>query len=219
VSHAGASGAFEPIHSDTRGSHRKLTPEAHARRGELAKYVKAVVAISAAILVLGLVRMSFFKGHKEEPVLANLGSAVQTAAAPSTAQPAQTQPAQTAVPTDQIPPAPLATAEEKVEPAALVEAGKVEEIKDDKPEVKPTRTAAQEKAAAQAALEGGNAGGAIGAGQRSVALDPTDAEAWLILGGAYQMQNRNGEAKAAFSSCVKQAKRGPVGECTQMLQQ
>jgi len=219
VSHAGASGAFEPIHHDSRGSHRKHTPEAHARRGELAKYVKAAVAVSAAILVAGLVKFAFFNKHDDKPVVANITSAVQ---APAT-QPAPTQPAPTETQvTPPTPPAPtenaVAADAAKAEETALADAGKVEEKTDEKPAEKPARTAAQEKAAAQAALEAGNAGGAIAAGQKSVALDPTDAEAWLILGGAYQMQNRNGEAKAAFQSCVQQAKRGPVGECKQMLQ-
>jgi hypothetical protein len=63
-------------------------------------------------------------------------------------------------------------------------------------------------------LEKGAGADAIVAGQRSVELDPTDAEAWLVLGAAYQLVGKGREARSAFYSCTKLAKRGPVGECS-----
>ncbi len=48
------------------------------------------------------------------------------------------------------------------------------------------KTAAQEKHDCQVALEHSAFKKSIEAGERSVALDPTDAEAWLLLGAAYQ---------------------------------
>lgn len=80
------------------------------------------------------------------------------------------------------------------------------------------KTAAQEKKASSQALERGNAKGAIEAGERSVALDPTDGEAWLVLGAAYQEVGKNGDAKRCFNACIKEGKRGPIGECRAMLQ-
>ncbi len=80
------------------------------------------------------------------------------------------------------------------------------------------KTAAQEKKASSQALERGNAKAAIEAGERSVALDPTDGEAWLILGAAYQQVGKNGDAKRCFNSCIKDGKRGPISECRAMLQ-
>lgn len=230
VSHSGASGAFEPIHPDARGSYRKATPEARARRGELAKYVKAAVAVSAAILVIGFVKLRFFSAPESDPNAARPAAAhVQEPAALPVAEPPASE-ARPSPPPGPTPGVAESPPDQKVDPAAATgDAGKALQAKTDEPEPKPTavpettavpeKTAAQEKAAAQAALERNNAGAAISAGRRSVALDPTDAEAWLILGGAYQMQNRNGEAKAAFGSCVRQAKRGPVGECGQMIGQ
>ncbi len=79
------------------------------------------------------------------------------------------------------------------------------------------KSAAQEKRSCQAFLEQGALAKAVEAGERSVALDPADGEAWLTLGAAYQMMGRAAEARRSFSSCVAEAKRGPIGECRAML--
>ena len=88
----------------------------------------------------------------------------------------------------------------------------------DKP-APPAKTAGQEKAAAKAALESGANGAAVAAGERSVALDPTDGETWLLLGAAYQELGQTGQAKRCFGACVRQGKRGPISDCQQMLAQ
>ncbi len=80
------------------------------------------------------------------------------------------------------------------------------------------KTAAQEKKSASQLLEHGHAKGAIEAGERSVALDATDGEAWLVLGAAYQEVGKNADAKRCFNSCIKEGKRGPISECRAMLQ-
>jgi cytochrome c-type biogenesis protein CcmH/NrfG len=58
---------------------------------------------------------------------------------------------------------------------------------------------------------------AIAAGERSVALDPTDGEAWLILGAAYQDRGNMADARRAYMACTKEGTRGPIGECRAML--
>jgi cytochrome c-type biogenesis protein CcmH/NrfG len=50
-----------------------------------------------------------------------------------------------------------------------------------------------------------------------VDLDPTDAEAWLILGSAQQDSGHWKEGREAYTECTKQAKVGPIGECRMML--
>ena len=80
------------------------------------------------------------------------------------------------------------------------------------------KTAAQEKKASSQLLERGNAKGAIEAGERSVALDATDGEAWLVLGAAYQQVGKNADARRCFNSCIKEGKHGPISECRAMLQ-
>jgi hypothetical protein len=77
--------------------------------------------------------------------------------------------------------------------------------------------AVTEKSASQAALERGKIAASIAAGERSVALDPTDGEAWLVLGAAYQAQGNASEARRCYSACVQKGNRGPRRECAAML--
>ena len=79
------------------------------------------------------------------------------------------------------------------------------------------KAAKKEKLASQVALERGKNDAAIEAGERSVKLDPTDGEAWLILGAAYQAKGKAIDARRCFTACLKEGKRGPKGECAAML--
>jgi Flp pilus assembly protein TadD len=78
-------------------------------------------------------------------------------------------------------------------------------------------TAARETAVAQSALERGRVGAAIEAGERAVALDAADGNAWLLLGAAYQQKGDMKNARRCYKSCVDQATRGPRRECSAML--
>jgi len=73
--------------------------------------------------------------------------------------------------------------------------------------------AAEAKKVAQQALERGNTKAAVEQGERSVELDPGDAEAWLILGAAYMQRGNYRKARGCFSSCADQATRGARAEC------
>jgi Flp pilus assembly protein TadD len=75
----------------------------------------------------------------------------------------------------------------------------------------------EQKLAAQAYLEQGDAPAAIQRGERSVRLDPGDADAWLILGAAYMQRGASGQARRCFSSCVQLARRGAKSECAALL--
>jgi hypothetical protein len=79
------------------------------------------------------------------------------------------------------------------------------------------REASRQRETARAALERGALREAISAGERSVALDGTDGESWLILGAAYQQGGDLASARRSFKACVDQGRRGPRGECAQML--
>ena len=81
----------------------------------------------------------------------------------------------------------------------------------------PTKTAVQEREDARRALEKGKYRDAASAAERAATLDPSDAEAWLILGAARQELGQAALAHAAFKSCVQTAKHGPIGECRAML--
>ncbi len=75
----------------------------------------------------------------------------------------------------------------------------------------------QAKRDAQGALEKGRTAQAIEAGERAVALDPTDAEAWLILGAGYDQRGAYAQARRCFASCAHQATHGPRRECAALL--
>lgn len=82
----------------------------------------------------------------------------------------------------------------------------------------PTLDAAkQAKQEAEHALEKGRTTVAIETGARAVALDPTDAEAWLILGAGYDQRGAYGEARKCFAACAHVATRGPRRECAALL--
>jgi hypothetical protein len=81
----------------------------------------------------------------------------------------------------------------------------------------PLMSATEEREAARDALEHGKASDAIESATRSLKVDPTDAEAWLLLGAANQEAGHHAEAHAAFLECTKQAKTGNVGECGALL--
>ncbi len=220
---------------DSRPS--KMTPAARARRELFTKYVKGTVALLMALCIVALLRAATSHGHADDTPAAN-AQTPQIVAANVQAAPAPTQLDLARVP----PPLPAAVAADKAaadeekaakaaDPApakaneapaeapvaaATADATKSEEPKAEAP--KSDKTAGQEKAAARRALESGRAGAAIEAGERSVALDPSDGEAWLLLGAAYQEKGKPGEARRCFNACLKQGKKGPIGECRQMLQ-
>jgi cytochrome c-type biogenesis protein CcmH/NrfG len=79
------------------------------------------------------------------------------------------------------------------------------------------KEAKREKRAAQRALERGRLAAAITSGTRSTSLDPTDAEAWLVLGAAYMEKGDTVSARHAFTACSKSATHGPKGECAAMM--
>jgi hypothetical protein len=84
-------------------------------------------------------------------------------------------------------------------------------------EAEKRKEAAKAKRKAQGFLEGGAYAKAIDEAKKSTELDPTDGEAWLILGAAYQEKGQGAEARKAYTACLKEGKRGPKGDCAAML--
>jgi DNA-binding response OmpR family regulator len=73
---------------------------------------------------------------------------------------------------------------------------------------------------AQRALERGNAAAAIELGRRATDKDPTDAEAWLTLGAAYDTAGNHAKARATYQSCIDKSAESPrVSECRALLGQ
>ena len=212
--------ALEPEEEDENDprSH-KMTPAVRERRARLAKYVKGAVAVSAVVCMAALIRVAVVGGHHDEAAaVAKVGAAVVPVLQAAAPHPATV---------DRVPPpvavAPVALAPKQPEPAPAVVAPPVpvaaQPVAEVAPAVSeaPTKTALEEKKDSRRALERGNAKLAIEAGERAVALDPTDGDAWLILGAAYQEKGKGAEANRCFSSCMKQGKKGAIGECRAML--
>jgi Flp pilus assembly protein TadD len=145
--------------------------------------------------------------------------AVETAlpveAVPPPADPPAVEPPVAAEPTAAADPAPATTTTAEPATAQAAPAPAPADDTATAPEADP-KAAAKAKHASQLALERGKVADAIEAGEQSVSLDPSDAEAWLILGAAYQEKGDIKNARRSFRSCVDQGKRGPKWECAQM---
>lgn len=209
---SGLSGSFDavdPAHA------RKMTAEAKARRAHLTRYVKGAVIAAAAILALALV-VSKLRTKNEPAPAVQVTHAPDPTPPPPIPSPTQVQdtpPPPLDMDTENtVPPDPSASTAASVDtsPSAVPSASASVE--------KPAKTALQEKLDSKALLEREAYGAAVAAGERSVALDSTDGEAWLILGAAYQGMGNAGQAKRCYTTCTKQ-KRGPIADCQQMLQQ
>jgi hypothetical protein len=156
-------------------------------RRSYARHVMAVVAVSLVVCVAALLR-----------------SVSSAPAAPSAAT----------APAAAFAPWPRAAATEVAAPAAPPPATPVAEVADLPPAPEEALAARED---ARRLLEKGAGADALVAARASVALDPTDAEAWLVLGATYQMLGKTREAHEAFESCVRVAKRGRSWECRALL--
>ncbi len=176
-----------------------------ARRRALRRYVATALAVASVIGVAAIVRgaVAYTTRETAAPPRASLRSVAPPVEEPRPVLPPPSPPpvAQPAPPPAEAlpPPATASTAA----PAAP-------------PEQDPV-AARESKKIAQRALDRGKTSEAVEAGERSVALDPTDGDAWLILGAAYQARGAASEARRCFSSCVRQGTRGARGECAALL--
>jgi hypothetical protein len=203
---------------------QKNLPHVVARRAKFARYVGWAVGISGILCLAAVARTAL-----SPAVVASASAKTEVVAQPVAAaeQPKAEEPKPAEQPKAEEPKPDEAKAEAPKPEEAKAEPAKAEEPKpgagSPEPGATPTVTAAQtgdksareEKRASQRALERGKTGDSIAAGERSVALDPGDAEAWLILGAAYQQKGDLTNMRRAFKSCLEQATRGPKGECAQ----
>lgn len=175
---------------------RMAEPAVVERRARYSRYVGWAVA-GAAVVCLAALGRSLVGGPPEKPA-----PVLETRPGPplTIEKPAEPKPAETVTP-----PEPSASASATPVAEAPAEAAA------------PIGDAKAEKKKAQAALEQRKIADAITAGEASVAIDPTDGEAWLILGAAYQEKGDIASARRSFAACVKEGKTGPVAECGKML--
>jgi len=76
----------------------------------------------------------------------------------------------------------------------------------------------EDTALAVAHLVAGRVPAAIVAAARATAKDPTDGQAWLVLGAAHEERGSLVEARRCYAACVEQARRGPRTECAALLE-
>lgn len=176
---------------------RMAEPAVVERRARYSRYVGWAVA-GAAVVCLAALGRTLVGGPAEKPA-----PVLETRPGPplTIEKPAEPKPAETVAPPG---PSASATAAAEEPPEAAAPAA-------------PTGDAKAEKKKAQTALEQRKIAEAITAGEASVAIDPTDGEAWLILGAAYQEKGDIVAARRSFTSCVKEGKTGPIAECGKML--
>jgi hypothetical protein len=171
-----------------------------ARRQAFLRVVGLAIGFSTLVCLAALA-ISSARSAAPPPVAALVVPQPPPAAAPVVAAP---PPVVADVPPSPTPP-PIASAAPALEPSAAAA-----------PEP-PAKSAVEEKGDARRALERGRIQEARAAAERSTALDPTDADAWLLLGASSLELGKSADARAAFSSCLKSATKGPVGECRSML--
>jgi DNA-binding response OmpR family regulator len=70
---------------------------------------------------------------------------------------------------------------------------------------------------AQRLLERGSASRATEVARRATSADPSNAEAWLTLGAAYDASGNRAQARVAYKSCVDNCRGPRVGECKALL--
>jgi Flp pilus assembly protein TadD len=220
---------------------RLRSDTAVARRRDFARYVTGAVAVCVMICAAAAVRAATVSradrdeaslqlthathatqsgvAHKESAVAAPppaaeviapaTGPATETAPAPANAPP--TEPA---AGTSAETPAAEARAEAHDQAPTETATGTAP------PSAQPSGDAVdarESKKLAQRALDRGDATKAIEAAKQSVEGDPSDAETWLILGGAYLARGAAHDARESFASCARVATRGPRSECRALL--
>jgi len=201
--------------------HRALmSPAAKKRRARFAKYVAGAVGFSLVLCVAAVVKTALPAAPAES------GTRVAFAAAPATpsVDVAPSTPKQAA--SSEAPPTASASAATEssvsaagADPQPLPSAVVAPVPNATHPTTPPAAAGAvKQRESSRFALERGDLGTAVAAGERSVAIDPTDGEAWLILGAAYQAGGELAQAKRCYRACVAQARRGPKAECQAMSQ-
>ncbi len=190
---------------------RKSAPEVVERRARFVRYVTWAVGVSAVVCLAAVVRTAFTPSSKTIAAPAQAAMIVEPPAAKAAPRAEPAQPAAATPPAAAEPPATTATTAPEAPAPAAIEPTEA-------PKPAPTGDAKEEKAACRSALERGKVADAIEAGERAVALDETDAEAWLLLGAAYQEKGKLADARRAYTSCVKLGVKGKhTTECAQML--
>jgi hypothetical protein len=205
------------------------SPSARRRRAQLKKYVSLAMGLASAVCLTALVKGAVTNaGGSSDSQRHALAAAEHVAGALPELAVEKTAP-QEAPPAVEVALPPQGAAAESAAPAVDLPAPKSEPFTAERPADQGSASAAGEalaadprealrlKKASQLALEHGRIATSIEAGENAVLLDPLDADAWLILGAAYQQKGDLGQARRCYKACVKRGQRGNRGECVAML--
>ena len=212
-----AAHAALPLEDVVREKARFESASFKERQRYLARYVAGAVAVSSAICLA-----AFFRSASAAPDLAtHAARAAEVVSMPAPADVPVAAPVEPAVaPVAKTFPAPVPLPEPVAAPAPgapAVVAVAASPAAVAAPAAAEGPSARESKDAAMHALERGNWNAAIAAGERSVRLDPSDGEAWLILGGAYQERGSDRAAHRTYVSCAASAKPGHArSECASL---
>ena len=208
-------------HDEAGGVH-VLSPATIARRARLRRVVAGVVAF-AGVITLAVVGKT---------LAASKTPATSVPMKPPVVQEAKVEekPEVKAPPPVEVkaPPAPEKSAEAVAVPApttsASAEVAKVEP--DPKAEVKPVEDPKKVEAGggdakaltkeAESFLNRGNRKEAMAKAREAITADPSQALPYLLLGSALQDSGKWKDGIEAYSECVRNATKGPVGDCRQM---
>ncbi len=199
-------GAPRPDEHDAEAEHEEHLARARAaRRKKLGRYVAASVAVSTALCLAALVRVGIRMASTDDDASLAAATVASVSGAPAVTSGA------TAI-------APVAVAASAAATSSgAVPATRATPTAHPGPLAPHAKSALEEKEAARHLLGRNRTKDAMAAAERSVALDPSDAEAWLILGAIHQDLGHGANARASFRSCAKEAKKGPIAECRAML--
>lgn len=202
-------------------SQRKAAPEVVERRHRFTRWVRWAVAGAAVVCLAATIRTVATKPVSASASKASAAAVTQPlvkAEAPKAEAPKAEEAPKVEAPKAEAVTPPSQEAQTEA-PTTKAEEPKAE--KADEPKAAPTdddiKTAVTQKRAAQQSLERGKLDDAIASSEKAVELNPTDGEAWLILGASYQQKGKLPEARKAFKACTEQGKKGPIGECRAML--
>ncbi len=175
------------------------SPAFRERQRYLMRYVAGAVAAAGAICLAAFVRTTTTSDAMASERSIPLSAAAAMAPVAPEAPPPAPEPATAAPVLENA----IATESAAVNVQAVPAVAVISE-----PAPTAQRSAHEEKQLALGALDHGNWGAAIAAGERSVRLDPSDGQAWLILGGAYQQRGAEGQARRCYASCARLARSG-----------
>jgi len=194
--------SFPPLVSSEYEEARDVyPPSVIARRRRARKVVGVLVGAAALFFAFGVGKSALasrgmtVKGavsqsaHEATFVRARMGESISSLARSMSDIARQVSVTKPSVPIAATPPEPAATATDPAQGAKL-------------------------RKQAESLLNRGKFAESIDVSRAAIAADPSDATSYLMLGTALQSTGKWKEGIAAYSDCVRNARRGPVHECS-----